>query len=196
MFPRINISWFMVLLFAMTSLALSGTPQDNMGMTGFRAEYIGQVQFVQGRITQLEQAMPADKFMWRPGEGVRSVSEVYMHIASANYLFIKISGQKVPGDINMDMKPEEWEKTATGKDEIKKILDRSFADIIAALKNITEADLEKKVHVFGMDMSLRSFMMTMLGHMHEHLGQSIAYARMNGVVPPWTAEQQKAEAKQ
>jgi uncharacterized damage-inducible protein DinB len=196
MFPRINVSMFLVLLIALTSLALSNTPQDKMGMTGFRAEFIGQVQFVQGRITQLEQAMPADKFMWRPGEGVRSVGEVYMHIAFSNYMFIKISGQKVPDDINMDMDPMEWEKTVTGKDEIKKILDRSFADLIAAAKNITEADLEKNIHVFGMDMSLRSFMMTMLGHMHEHLGQSIAYARMNGVVPPWTAEQQKAEAKQ
>ena len=121
MFPRINVSMFLVLLIALTSLALSNTPQDKMGMTGFRAEFIGQVQFVQGRITQLEQAMPADKFMWRPGEGVRSVGEVYMHIAFSNYMFIKISGQKVPEKMVLD-----W---------LKQELRRSYSDVRAVKRS-------------------------------------------------------------
>ena len=185
------------LLLVIAGLAGTGTAQEDMPeMTGFLGEFVGQIQFVQGRITQLEQAFPQDKFSWRPGEGVRSVSEVFMHIAAANYLFIKTSGYEVPAGMMKDMKPQEWEKTATGKDEIQEILDRSFTDITATVKKITVKDLEKSVHVFGMDMSLRNFMLTMLGHMHEHLGQAIAYARTNGIVPPWTAERMKKSSEQ
>jgi uncharacterized damage-inducible protein DinB len=115
-----------------------------------------------------------------------------MHAGMANYYFIKISGQKVPADINLATTPQEWNKTASGKEAISKVLDRSFTDMMSAAKNITEADLEETVKAFGMEMSMRNFMVSTLNHMHEHLGQAIAYARSNGVAPPWTAEQQKA----
>lgn len=192
---RRNIIYFslLILLFVFGSPVLAADHHESAPqMTGFRAEMVGQIQFAQGRITQLEQAVPADKFTWRPADGVRSISEVYIHIASSNYLLIKTSGQPVPADISIDGEAEAWEKSTTDKDEIKKILDRSFADLLTAVKNISDADLEKTVQVFGMEMSLRNFLMSMLGHMHEHLGQSIAYARSNGITPPWTAAQQKA----
>ena len=78
----------------------------------------------------------------------------------------------------------------TDKKEITIILERSFADLLVTGKKITEADLEKNVHFFGMDMTMRNFMVSSLNHMHEHLGQSIAYARSNGIVPPWTQKVQ------
>jgi uncharacterized damage-inducible protein DinB len=164
----------------------------DMQMSGFLGEFPGQIDFIEGRLTQLLQAMPAKDFDWRPEEGVRSVGEVYMHAAFANYYFIKSSGQFVPADINLDMKPMDWDKTASGKDAIAKVLARSFDDLKAAAKNISEMDLDKTVKVFGMEMSLRNFMVSSLCHLHEHLGQSIAYARMNGVTPPWTAARQNA----
>ena len=164
-------------------------------MSGFRGEFIGQIQFVEGRLSQLLQAMPAKDFDWRPGEGVRSVGEVYMHTAFGNYLFIKVSGQPLPADINLDMKPQDWDVTVSGKEAIAKVMERSFTDLKAAAQNISESDLDKTVKVFGMEMTIRNFMISSLNHLHEHLGQSIAYARVNGIVPPWTAEQQKAETK-
>jgi uncharacterized damage-inducible protein DinB len=166
--------------------------QEKAQMSGFCGEFIGQVNFIQGRLMQLQQAVPAHKFAWQPTDGVRSLGDVYMHAALANYYFIKMSGQQVPKDINLDLKPHEWDKTATGKEEINKVLERSFHDMIAAAQKISEADLEKTVKVFGMEMSMRNFMVSSLNHLHEHLGQSIAYARSNGITPPWTAEQQKA----
>ena len=169
--------------------------QEEAPMAGFCGEFIGQIQFIQGRLMQLQQAVPGEKYSWRPAEGVRSLGEVYMHAALANYYFIKMSGQEVPKDINIDMKPTEWDKHATEKAEITKILKRSFADMLTAAKKLTEADLEKTVHVFGMDTSLRNFMVSSLNHLHEHLGQSIAYARSNAVTPPWSVEQ-KQESKQ
>ncbi len=191
------ISIFIIgMFFALTAVAAAtdhheGSPE----LSGFRAEFMGQIQFVQGRLSQLLQAVPAENYSWRPAEGVRSIGEVYMHAALANYYFIRAAGQPVPADINIDVQPMEWDKTATDKDQISKVLDRSFKDLTEAAKKITEADLEKQVQVFGMEMSLRNFMVSSLNHLHEHLGQSIAYARSNGITPPWTAEQQKAAAK-
>ena len=88
------------------------------------------------------------------------------------------------------MKEEIWYYLNKIENEITKILERSFADLLTTAKKITESDLEKNIHVFGMDMTLRNFMVSSLNHMHEHLGQGIAYAIMNGVTPPWSAKQE------
>jgi uncharacterized damage-inducible protein DinB len=164
-------------------------------MTGFRAEYIGQIQFVKGRILDLAQAIPQESYTWRPADGVRSISEVYRHIAFANYSFIKLAGYTVPSDAAFDGKAEKWEKATTNKEEIVKSTERSFDAVVATVKEISDADLEKTVKVYGREMTLRNFMLSSLGHIHEHLGQSIAYARMNKVVPPWTAKAEAAAKK-
>jgi len=196
MMRRSYLLFIFIILVAFSGLILANLHNEaDMQMSGFLGEFPGQIDFIEGRLTQLLQAMPAKDFDWRPEEGVRSVGEVYMHAAFANYYFIKSSGQFVPADINLDMKPMDWDKTASGKDAIAKVLARSFDDLKAAAKNISEMDLDKTVKVFGMEMSLRNFMVSSLCHLHEHLGQSIAYARMNSVTPPWTAAQQKAENK-
>ena len=169
-----GISLF-TLLFVSSSFCFNNPDEAS----AFLQEYAGQVDFVQGRILQLEDAMPQEKFDWRPGEGVRSVAEVYLHIAGANMMLVSnMTGQK--------MESEMEEKTTTDKKEIADIVKKSFEAVKAAVPKLTEDDLNKVVHVFGMDMSLRNFMITMLNHSHEHLGQSIAYARMNKVVPPWS----------
>lgn len=189
------LSIFMV-IYVLSSMVMAADHHEMQEqMSGFRGEFIGQIQFVEGRLSQLLQAMPAKDFDWRPGEGVRSVGEVYMHTAFGNYLFIKVSGQPLPEGINIDMKPQEWDVTVSGKEAIAKVMERSFKDLEAAAKNISESDLDKTVKVFGMEMTIRNFMISSLNHLHEHLGQAIAYARINGIVPPWTAAQQKAEAK-
>ncbi len=160
-------------------------------VTGFRAEYVGQILFVKGRILDLAQAVPQDSYTWRPAEGVRSVSEVYRHIAFANYAFVKSAGQTLPSDAGFDGNAQNWEKATTLKEEIVKSLEHSFDAVVAAVKATPDNDLEKIVKVYGREMTLRNFMLSSLGHAHEHLGQSVAYARMNKIVPPWTA---KAEA--
>ena len=79
----------------------------------------------------------------------------------------------------------------TDKKEIADNLEKSFNVLSETVKKISQADLDKVIHVYGQDMTIRNFMMSTLGHIHEHLGQAIAYARMNKVVPPWTARQQQ-----
>jgi uncharacterized damage-inducible protein DinB len=149
-------------------------------LTGFRAEFLADLDEVQDKIMQLANAVPAEKYGWRPAPGVRSVSEVYMHIAGGNYFLATFVGQQPPSDI-----PQDLEKIGD-KPAVVAALKKSFDHIRRVIANESDADLEKPVNMFGKPATHRYVFITMLNHLHEHLGQSIAYARMNGVVPPWS----------
>jgi len=157
---------------------------------GIRGELIKDIQDVQDKIVSLAQAMPPEKYVWRPMEGIRSVSEVFMHIAESNYMFPSVAGVPKPEGLSNDM-----EKTVTDKNEIINILTQSFDFIKKAIVNTSDADLEKPIKMFGQETTIRAVYLTAATHMHEHLGQSIAYARMNTIVPPWTAKEQEEMAK-
>jgi uncharacterized damage-inducible protein DinB len=162
---------------------------------GFRADLLGQVAYVQKQTLDLENAIPDAKMTWRPNKEVRSVSEVYSHIAFANYLMLKMAGLAVPEDITMEGATK-WEKASKDKKVIHDQLDKSFEFVKTSIKGMDDATLENMLEVFGQKMTTRSLLLTLLSHQHEHLGQSIAYARMVGVVPPWTAAQVAAEKAQ
>jgi len=149
----------------------------------FVKEFLGQVDFVKGRLMQLAEAMPEDKYSWTPGEGVRSVGEVYVHVAQANHYFLSIM-QGVQPDMSESSKATDKKTTLT-------MLTEAFDVVKDAAGKFTEDDLNREVEVFGMKFTVRNFMITFLNHNHEHLGQAIAYARMNGVTPPWS----KAESE-
>lgn len=147
----------------------------------FLKDFIGNLSYLESQVESLEQAMPQEKYSWRPMEGVRSVSEVYMHITGANYFLLKFVGGKVPEGMTRDM-----EKTVTDKDEILKMLKDSYAYMKDFISKMDVNDLDKEVDFFGNKTTYRGVLFVLMGHNHEHLGQSIAYARMNHVVPPWS----------
>lgn len=147
----------------------------------FVKEFLGQIDFVKGRLTQLAEAMPEDKYTWTPGEGVRSVGEVYVHVAQSNYYMLSLVKGEKP-----DMNQSESE---TDKKTALSMMEKAFSVIKESAAQFTEEDLNKEIEAFGMKFSVRNFMVTMIAHLHEHLGQSIAYARMNGVTPPWSAQE-------
>ena len=149
--------------------------------SGFRAEFLADFDDVSKKILELAEAMPASKYNWRPGPGVRSVSEVYMHIAGGNYFLATFAGAKPPSYDTRNL--EKISDKARVIEELKK----SFEYLRMVAIQGTDADLEKPIKMFGNDTTHRGALMTALNHLHEHLGQSIAYARMNGVVPPWSA---------
>lgn len=176
-------------------LVAGGTAVRAEDSKGFRADLIGQVEFAQKQILDLENAIPDGKMTWRPNKEVRSISEVYSHIAFANYLVLKIAGVTLPEGIII-ASPEDatkWEKASIDKKVIREQLVKSFDFVKSSIGNISDAGLENMVDFFGQKMTVRSVLLSLLSHMHEHLGQSIAYARMEGVVPPWTAAQMAAE---
>jgi uncharacterized damage-inducible protein DinB len=177
-----------VIAFAGDPKPANPTPEPK---EGFRAEMLGQISFVQKRIEDLAAAIPADKYSWRPGEGVRSVGEVYMHIVGANYLFASFLGVKPP----MKMDPG-METSVTDKTEIGGKFKPSFDHFRTAVLGLSDKDLDKTTEMFGRTTTYRNVIVTAIAHLHEHLGQSIAYARMNGIVPPWTAAEQAAAKKE
>lgn len=153
-------------------------PKPAVAVTGFRAEFLANLDDVQQKILSLAESTPPETFSWRPAPGIRSISEVYMHIAGGNYFLATFLGAPAPknnGDI---------EKTITKKAAVIAELKRSFEHLRAAVGKVS--DLEKPVKMFGNQTTHRGVMLTVLSHLHEHLGQSVAYARMNGVAPPWS----------
>jgi uncharacterized damage-inducible protein DinB len=166
---------------ALASARMQNAPAKTVAKAkalGFHAEFLANLDEVEEKILELAESTPADRFGWRPAPDVRSVSEVYMHIAGGNYFlasFLGFDAPKTNGDL---------EKTVTKKVEVVSELRKSFEHLRAAAAATT--DLEKPVKMFGNQTSNRGVLMTILSHLHEHLGQSIAYARMNGVVPPWS----------
>ena len=143
------------------------------------------------KFVDLAQAFPADKYTWRPGEGVRSVSEVFLHIAGGNFNLPRLFGAPPPASFNM----KGYEQSTTEKTKVVDQLNQSVAYLKSAVSNVSEADLEKPVKLYGRDSTGLGVAYHLIADMHEHLGQAIAYARVNGIVPPWTAErlQQQAE---
>ncbi len=148
---------------------------------GFRDMFLAQLKDVETKIVGLAEAMPEEKYTWRPAEGVRSISEVYVHIAGANYLFPNFIGVKPPAGLNPGM-----EKTIVEKSKVVQTLKDSFAHARQAVSSLPDSDLDKPVKMFGQQTTYQGVLFVMANHMHEHLGQSIAYARTNGVVPPWS----------
>jgi uncharacterized damage-inducible protein DinB len=162
--------------------------------SAFVSEILGQLDRVKGQVVSLEGAIPQDKFSWRPMEGVRSIGEVYLHIGDGLYIFANAAGLKAPIDNKTLFDEKTRDGRTTDKAKIAAELNSSFDWTKSAIGKLTNADLDKTVEFFGSKMTVRSLLITLLNHTHEHLGQSIAYARSNGVVPPWTAKEQ-AEMK-
>ena len=155
---------------------------------GVKQELLTWISDAEDKLGQLAQAMPESKYSWRPGKGVRSQGEVFLHVAAANYGVPSFWGVKPPEGFDFNT----YEKQNVKKAEIAKKLQDSFEHMKASLASATDADLEKTVDMFGQKTSVRGAYILLLSHAHEHLGQSIAYARTNGVVPPWTVKQQEA----
>jgi len=183
----------LVLAFFLTSFAQNkptykGTAAASSApASGPREEFLDEIAFYEQRYTRLAEAMPAEKYPWRPGEGVRSVGEVFMHIAAANYGIAGALGTPPPPGFDF----KALAALATDKPKALQAMKDSFAHFRGAITALSDADADKPQRMFGRQTTLRGSFIMITGHYGEHLGQSIAYARFNGVVPPWTEEAQR-----
>jgi uncharacterized damage-inducible protein DinB len=157
--------------------------------TGPKAEFLEEIAYYEQRYVRLAESVPAEKYAWRPVAGVRSIGEVYTHIVAANYGVARSLG--TPPPVGFDFKSI----TAMSTDKAKTVaaLKDSFAHFRQAIQALSDADADKPQKMFGRQTTLRGSFLLITGHFGEHLGQSIAYARINGVVPPWTEEQQQQQ---
>lgn len=193
-----NLVTLLMLVFMVAQSTVSAYAQGEQApkpvapSMGFRAEFLKQLDDVEKKTIDLAQAIPQEKYAWRPGEGVRSISEVFMHVAGGNWMIPRNVGVQPPAGLSRDM------EKLMDKPKVVESLKQSFEHVRQAALNKTDADLDKAAKLFGRDSTVREVFFALALHMHEHLGQSIAYARSIGVVPPWTAarEAQQRPARQ
>ncbi len=186
---------FKVILMVMLVLCVGFVPARGQEMAmpaGIKGSFLKQSKFVEGQMLSLLEAIPQKKMNWRPAKGVRSMAESFMHAALGNY----ISSSKITGTMAEGVDPSKLEKSETNKKKIAEAVKKSFEVVNQAVTNCPESDFDTKVDFFGMDMNKLDMIMLGATHQHELLGQQIAYARTNGVVPPWTEERMKKMKEQ
>ena len=165
----------MLLLFVILGAATLHAQEE-----GLWEGYDGEWSHVSRQLIALAEATPPEKFSWRPAPGVRSIGEVYMHIAVANFYLVSVTGAKEPA-VTTDL-----EKTVTAKAEVIEWLRRSLDAVKTARAQLKPGDLQRKVKIEGKTVTVDGMYLRIIVHANEHMGQSVAYARMNGIVPPWS----------
>ena len=169
----------LVCLFLSTPILFGQTAPE-----GIWEGYDGEWRHVSQQLTALAEATPAEKFAWRPAAGIRSTSEVYMHIAMANFWLLSVTGPKMPADLTEDM-----EKSVTAKADVISWLKRSLDAVKTARAQLKPGDLERKVKIEGKTVTVDGMYLRIIIHDNEHMGQLVAYARMTGVAPPWSKKE-------
>jgi uncharacterized damage-inducible protein DinB len=181
------LSFLVVRVPAQVNPYKDGTP----GVTGYRSEVLSEVIVQEDKFLRLAEAIPAEKYAWRPSADVRSFAEVFLHVAAANYNLYKLVGTPPPAGFEA----KGFEKSTTDKAKVIAALKDSFEHARKAITAMPDADLEKSMDWFGGKNTERGILLFIVRHGAEHLGQSIAYARFIGVVPPWTEDTQKKQAE-
>jgi hypothetical protein len=183
---RIFGALFVFALAAPTALRAQYAP-DRATALEVRKEFLADLDSLHSKFTALAEAFPADKYSWRPAPGVRSVGEVFMHVASEFYFYTPISFGAAPSPVVEGSKAgfEKFEKMSS-KPEVLKHLREGHAYARQAVTALSEEKITGLHKIFGRDHHLIEMAFGMTDDLHEHLGQLIAYARMNGVKPPWS----------
>ena len=172
---------------ALLTLALPTHAQTREGLMG---DLLKDIDGLQTKIVGLAKAMPPASYEWRPGKGVRTTGEVFMHVAADNYFMPAAMGTNPPaetGIVGKDYKTTlAFEQKKVTPEQTVAELEKSFAFLKSSMSSTPDAKLDTPLDVFGQKTTLRSLWIMTTTHLHEHLGQLIAYARSNNVTPPWS----------
>jgi uncharacterized damage-inducible protein DinB len=171
---------FFLLSFLAAAAASAQAPA--LAPEGLWQGYDGEWEHVTQQLIALAEATPPEKFSWRPAAGVRSTGEVYMHIAVSNFYLLSVTGPNMPAELDDD----DVDKKITSKPEVIAWLKRSLDAVKVAHAAAKPNDLKRKVKIFDRDATADGIYLRIIVHANEHMGQLIAYARMTGVVPPWS----------
>lgn len=155
-----------------------------------KAQALLDLQGVNKKCVDLLQAIPTDKLTWRPSADSRSFAEVFLHVAGERYGILSMMGATPPAGF----KAKEFEKSTTDKDRIVEDLNQSWEFADKAINGMSNADFAKLLPKLGPQANEGDVIYILVADAHEHLGQLIAYARQNGIVPPWTVAMQKKKA--
>lgn len=180
--------------FALSGLAQNSatSPTDHTAPSyDMKAQSLADLQGLQKKFVSLANAIPADKFTWRPSEDSRSFAEVFLHVSGERYQILALGGATPPADFN----GKTFEKSTTDKARIVEELNKSWDFAQNTINGMTNADFAKLLPKLGPQANAGDVVYILVADAHEHLGQLVAYARVNGIVPPWTAEAKKKAAE-
>ncbi len=150
--------------------------------TDYRDEFMHHFRQSTRKIMSLAEAMPEDLYTWSPGPGIMPVGQVYMHIARYNYFYPETAlGIPAPSDIDVPNL-----ESITDKAKVTKLLRQSVEHVRQHVSRMTTEDLTRTTTLYGRQIAGWAVLFQLLAHMNEHVGQSVSYARMNGIVPPWS----------
>jgi len=186
---------YVLLSIALVTGATAATAADTNDKTVPSYDMKGQalldLEGVQKKFVDLANAIPADKLTWRPSPDSRSFAEVFLHVAGERYGILALMGAEKPAGFN----GKTFEKSTTDRAQIVEELNKSWGFAQTAIQGMSNADFAKLLPKLGPQANAGDVVYILVADAHEHLGQAVAYARENGIVPPWTAEAQKKAAE-
>jgi uncharacterized damage-inducible protein DinB len=172
-------------------------------LPGFRGEYLWEYDIAERQLLALAEAFPAERYAWRPAETARSVSEVLMHLGAGGRMFLallgvdaaqdlygKLEGEGVARVMAMLARNESLEKSMTDKADVLALLRKSLNAMRTAFTETPDAELDRQEVFAGESSTVRRFYMRAVCHLHEHMGQLIAYARAMRLPAPWQGERE------
>lgn len=167
-------------------------------IAGFRGEFLWELEIVTRQSVAMAEAIPAEKYSWRPDQDARAVSEVFVHVATGNFMLLDVIGVSAPMDLyaqiaatgqerfsGMIHRNDDLAATIVEKSAVVALLKRSLQAVREAFSEAGDSELERRLHFFGELTTVRRAYLRLLSHAHEHMGQMIAYLRCNGIAPPW-----------
>lgn len=167
-------------------------------IAGFRGEFLWELEIAIRQSVELAEAIPAEKYDWRPDTKARSVSEVFVHVATGNFILLDAIGVAAPMNLYAQVpaggqerfsglirRNDELAASIREKNAVVALLKRSLQAVNQSFTQASDAELDRRLHFFGEETTVRRIYLRLLAHAHEHMGQMIAYLRFNGIAPPW-----------
>jgi uncharacterized damage-inducible protein DinB len=192
--PNLSVICLACLLSAGAVAMQAQTPASSTDNTApsydMKAQALLDLQGVNKKCVDLVEALPSDKLTWRPSADARSFAEVFLHVAGERYGILSMMGATPPAGF----KAREFEKSTTEKDRIVEDLNQSWDFANKTINGMSNADFAKLMPKLGPQANEGDVVYILVADAHEHLGQLVAYARQNGIIPPWTVERQKKKA--
>jgi len=186
-----NLIVALLLVLGTAGIAPAQATDSSAPSYDMKAQALVDLERVQKKFVDLASAVPADKFGWRPSEDTRSFAEVLMHVAGERYQILRLMGATPPADFD----GKTFEKSTADKAKVIAELEKTWTFAKQAIGGMSNADFAKPLPKLGPQANAGDVVYILVADAHEHLGQAITYARVNGVVPPWTVEAQKKAAE-
>lgn len=194
---RLTLTFVLVLLGLTTLSTAASVPRADTSADhtspsyDLKAQALLDLEAMQKKFVDLANALPVDKMTWRPSPDARSFAEVFLHVANERYGILSLMGAEKPAGYD----GKTFEKSTTDPIQIVAELNKSWEFAQKTIKGMSNADFAKLLPKLGPEANQGDVVYILMADAHEHLGQSVAYARENGITPPWTVEAEKKAAE-